>query len=223
MNKIKLSPSSLNLFLECPKCFWLEQNKKIHRPKGPFPSLPGGIDAVLKKYFDKFREKNDLPPEIKGQVKGKLFDDWELMKKWRNNLQGIRWHDSQIDADLMGALDECLVDKDYFIPLDYKTRGWLAKENSHIYYQNQLNVYTLLLEKNGFPYKNLAYILFYSPKEVKNFGDILFDVELREIKTDPQEAYRVFKNAVDILRNPQPKSHSECKFCSWGNDFLDFE
>ncbi len=220
---IVLSPSSLNLFLECPKCFWLAQNKGIHRPSGAFPSLPGGIDSILKEYFDKFREKGVLPPEIKGKVIGKLLDDKSLIAKWRANRVGIRFYDEKLDAELMGALDECLVEDDYYIPVDYKTRGWLAKEDSHSYYQNQLNVYTLLLERNGYKHKNFAYILFYSPKEVIGDGKILFNVEPRRVVVYPRHAYAVFEKAVKVLRGPQPESHSTCDFCAWGNDFLNFE
>lgn len=54
----KLSPSSLNLMLECPRCFWLQLVKKEKRPDTPFPSLPSGMDKVLKEHFDRFMEKH---------------------------------------------------------------------------------------------------------------------------------------------------------------------
>jgi len=56
---IKLSPSKLNLFLECSLCFWLNE-QGIHRPSGPFPSLPGGMDRKLKIYFDRYRTEGKL-------------------------------------------------------------------------------------------------------------------------------------------------------------------
>ncbi|HEY4498040.1 MAG TPA: PD-(D/E)XK nuclease family protein [Candidatus Paceibacterota bacterium] len=219
---IKLSPSALNLYLECPKCFWLERARGIHRPNGPFPSLPSGIDSVLKKYFDQFRGRGELPPEIKGKVEGKLLDN-PILQIWRQNLKGIRFYDEKLDAELMGALDDCLIDGDAYIPVDYKTRGWLAKDDSHTYYQNQLNVYTLLLEKNGYKHKDFAYLIFYSPKEVLEEGRILFNVEVRKVEVNPKVAYKVFEQAVELLRGPQPSAHSACQFCSWGNDFLNFE
>jgi hypothetical protein len=30
----KLSPSSINLMIDCPRCFWLQLVKKIRRTKG---------------------------------------------------------------------------------------------------------------------------------------------------------------------------------------------
>jgi len=70
---LRLSPSTLNLFIDCPRCFWLHINKRIHRPRGIFPSLPSGMDNVIKTYFDKYRKKGELPPELQNQVKEKLF------------------------------------------------------------------------------------------------------------------------------------------------------
>src|SRR3989344_3429829 len=66
--KIRLSPSALNIYLECQKCFWLEYKAGIHRPRGPFPSLPGGMDILIKKYFDSYRAVGKLPPEIVNQL-----------------------------------------------------------------------------------------------------------------------------------------------------------
>ena len=60
----KLSPSSLSLIKDCPRCFWLTNNKIWKRPSGIFPSLPSGMDKILKIHFDNFMEKNILPPEL---------------------------------------------------------------------------------------------------------------------------------------------------------------
>ena len=49
----------------------------IHRPRGVFPSLPGGMDNLIKKYFDTYRLQNKLPPEIDGKVEGVLMADLE--------------------------------------------------------------------------------------------------------------------------------------------------
>jgi len=60
----KLSPSSLNLMNECERCFWLDKHNVWKRPNGIFPSLPSGMDRILKTHFDKFRDKGLLPPEL---------------------------------------------------------------------------------------------------------------------------------------------------------------
>ena len=125
----KLSPSSLSLMDECQRCFWLVKHKKWSRPSGAFPSLPSGMDGILKKHFDKFRDKGELPPEIKNHSHTKdlkLFDNKELLKVWRSNLKGIRWEDEGGNI-LHGAVDNILISGKKLIVLDYKTRGFALK------------------------------------------------------------------------------------------------
>ena len=89
MKPLSLSPSSISLFLDCPRCFWLHHNKKKRRPGGPFPSLPSGMDKILKIHFDKHREKGTKPQEA-DKFDGKLFEDTEKFKVWQNNLKFLK-------------------------------------------------------------------------------------------------------------------------------------
>lgn len=222
--QIQLSPSSLNLFLECPKCFWLYKAKGIHRPEGPVSSLPNGMDLLIKKYFDKYRTSRKLPPEIEGKTEGKLFEDQKLLNNWRDwRNSNLRYEDKKLNAILRGGLDECFVLGNAYIPVDYKTRGFDLKKDSEKYYQNQLDCYTFLLQANGFPHLSFGYLIFYIPKEIKENGVVKFSIKPKKVKTNPNEAKRIFEEAVRMLRGPVPKSHSECKFCSWSNNRLNFE
>lgn len=225
MKDIRLSPSTLNLFLECPRCFWLHINENIHRPRGPFPSLPMGMDSVIKIYFDKYRAKNELPPEIQGKVEGKLINDLELLNKWRNWKTGLEYKDEVLGVSLFGALDDCLVDSStsseqvYYIPVDYKTRGSEPRKGeSEKYYGNQLNCYTLLLEENSRLVRNFGYLIYYYPKEVEGGGRFNFNVEVIRLNTDPKQAKKVIEDAVKLLNSPIPPHHSECEYCIWGRN-----
>ncbi len=208
----KLSPSSLGLMKECPRCFWLTKHKIWKRPSGAFPSLPSGIDRILKTHFDKFMKKGELPPELRenGLAKGvKLFENEELLKTWRNNLKGIEWHDKKGNI-LRGAVDNVLSRGKKLIVLDYKTKGYPVKENDHEYYQHQIDIYNFLLRKNGYATEDYSYLLFYVPSEVMETGEIVFDTELRKIKTDVGNAERLFSGALKLLNGRCPK-----KSCEW--------
>ena len=213
---IRLSPSTLNLFLECPRCFWLQINKGIHRPRGIFPSLPSGMDNVIKKYFDKFRIQGKLPPEIEGKVKGKLVPDSELVNKWRNWRTGLEYEDKNLGATLFGALDDCLVKEDLYIPIDYKTRGSAPnQDDSEKYYTNQLDCYALLLQENGYKVGNIAYLIYYYPDAVYENGKVDFKVEVVRMNINPERAKITLAQAVDLLKGPLPEKHSDCEYCSW--------
>jgi len=213
-NKIRLSPSSLNLFLDCPRCFWLEKNKNIKRPRGIFPSLPGGMDLVIKTYFDKYRVKNDLPPEVKGKLTGGLLADTSLLNKWRSwRTTDLCYEDKSLNAVLSGALDDCLIDGGYYMPLDYKTRGSDLNEDPRKYYQTQLDCYCLILEATGRKTKGLAYLLYYWPIAVSENGIVKFNVEPFKIETSIESAKKVFHDALILLSQEIPKPNSMCEYC----------
>ncbi len=208
-----LSPSSLSLLKDCPRCFWLKFNKGIKRPDGPFPSLPSGMDKILKIHFDSFMEKGKLPPELKeldGNVK--LFDDKELLEVWRNNLKGIQWKDKD-DNLFRGAVDNILKKGNKLIVLDYKTRGFPLKEDTADHYQDQLDIYNLLLRKNSYETEDYAYLLFYHPNKVHENGDVDFHAELVKMKVNVKNAEKIFKKAIKTLKGKIPKG--DCEFCRY--------
>ena len=205
---IRLSPSSLNLFLECPRCFWLYLNRKIERPRIPVATITTGLDRVVKEYFDIYRTKNILPPILKGKVPGKLISN--LPKKgW------LEYLDTKVNAKLGGYLDECLdLGSSFYAALDHKTRG-SAPSQIHSSYQLQMDAYTFLLEQNKFSTKRIAYIVYYFPNKINENNNFIFEVSVKEIKTNPERVKKVFYEAINIIRGPIPKINESCNFCKW--------
>jgi hypothetical protein len=211
----KFSPSSLSLLKDCPRCFWLQFNKDIKRPAGIFPSLPSGMDKILKIHFDSFMEKGELPPELKDcNDDCKLFDDIEVLKVWRSNFKGIRWTDKEGNL-FRGAVDNILKKGKKLIVLDYKTRGYPLKEDTAEHYQNQLDIYNFLLRKNGHETEDYAYLLFYHPDKVNGKGDVVFNTDLVKMKISVKNAENIFKNALKVLKGNMPKPAEECEYCKW--------
>ena len=211
----KISPSSMNLIEDCPRCFWLQIVKKISRPSGAFPSLPSGVDRMLKEHFDRFRDKDNLPPELKELKDVKLFNDKELLKKWRNNLKGIEYYDEENDVLLHGAVDNLLSKENKLIVLDYKTRGFALKEDTTHHYQGQLDIYNFLLRKNGYETEDYSYLLFYLPEQVMETGEFKFKNELIKMKIDVEHAEYLYKRAVKIVKGDCPEAGKDCVFCKW--------
>ena len=214
MPPYKFSPSSLSLLKDCPRCFWLKFNKDIKRPEGIFPSLPSGMDKILKIHFDSFMRKGELPPELKELKDVKLFDDEELLKVWRSNFKGIPWEDKEGNL-FRGAIDNILKKGNKLIVLDYKTRGYPLKEDTHEHYQNQMDIYNLLLRKNNYKTEDYAYLLFYHPDKVNENGDVVFNTDLIKMKVSIENAENIFKNALEVLKGKIPKASEECEYCRW--------
>lgn len=225
MSTIKLSPSTLNLFNDCPACFWLDKIKKIKRPRGIFPSLPGGMDRVIKKYFDECRAEEYLPIALSGEVTANLFPNQPTLNKWRNwRASSLFYEDQELQVKLSGALDDCLLTEDgCHIPLDYKTRGSRMKESpveySKKYYQTQLDCYTLMLEASGFKTNGIAYLVYYWPAEAMADGIFQFHVESVLIETNIESAKEIIKKAVELLNEPvlpgwAKTKATSCEYCN---------
>ena len=215
---IQLSPNSLNLFLECPHCFWLEKKKGIRRPQ-PYPyALNAAVDMLLKKEFDVYRAKGEVHPLILAhKIPAKLFHNQNLLDQWRNNFEGLRYFDSELNATLFGAVDDVLeFEGGKLAPLDYKSTG-SSVPTVYDRFQIQMDVYAYLLEKNGFLTPRKGYLAFYIVDKSNGFGDRLpFRKELHEIDTDPSYVRQLFSDAVATLQRALPPLHSQdCQYEKW--------
>ncbi|OQA56279.1 MAG: PD-(D/E)XK nuclease superfamily protein [Candidatus Omnitrophica bacterium ADurb.Bin277] len=217
----QVSPSGLNLFKDCPRCFWLEKVRGIKRPRGIFPSLPGGMDRVIKLYFDTFRAKASLPPELhaRDEFRGlRLYEDHARLERWRNWRTGLEYFEN--GGRLFGALDDLLVAGEACVPFDYKTKGSPTSEEDAVrYYQTQLDCYALMLEANGLKTAGYGFLLYYSPKEAGENGNVLFEIQPVRIATDIERAKSLFRQSAAVTEGPAPKASANCEYCNWLEKF----
>src|SRR6056297_1662644 len=86
----KLSRSKIDLFLECPRCFYIDNKLGVRRPRGyPF-TLNSAVDELLKKEFDILREKGETHKIIKGYGVDAKPTTHKKLDKWRNVFEGIQ-------------------------------------------------------------------------------------------------------------------------------------
>ncbi|MCM8809111.1 MAG: PD-(D/E)XK nuclease family protein [Candidatus Omnitrophica bacterium] len=215
--RISLSANSLNIFRECERCFYLQIKHNISRPRGPMPSIASGIDSLIKMYFEHFREKNKLPPFLKGKVDGKLI----------TNLKKTYYYDIESNNKyyLWGHLDEVIQLPDgLYIPLDHKTRASLPQGEPHDAYKFQLSIYSLLLKKeNKGKEVDLGYLVYYYPEkklidydanDIKNI--INFSFEVKEVKLEIKETKEIIENAIKCIeKNKLPDKGANCEYCNW--------
>ncbi len=120
-----------------------------------------------------------------------------------------------IDNLFRGAVDNILKKGNKLVVLDYKTRGYPLKDDTADHYQDQLDIYNLLLRKNNYETEDYAYLLFYYPNKVHKNGDVDFHTNLIKMKVNIKNAEKIFKDALSVLKGRIPKSSEECKYCEW--------
>ncbi len=202
---LKISRSGLKLFLECPRCFWLDLHHKIKRPPGYPYTLSAAVDYLVKREFDKYRVEGTLPPVLKnaGIKDAKLYSGPEL-QEWRNNFKGIAYWDEDLNAILYGAVDDILEYSDGSLAVvDYKSSG--SREIT-IYddYQKQMDVYNYILQQKGHDTYPEAYFVFY--KVIKEgetgFANALkFTEEVKTVKVNKEWVGPAFEAAVELARS----------------------
>ena len=121
---------------------------------------------------------------------------------------------------LSGAFDDLLVKEGRTIPFDYKTKGSpTSEEDATKYYQTQLDCYALMLEANGLKPLGYGFLLYYSPKQVGENGQVTFEIQPIKIDTDTERAKGLFQKALAILSEPAPRASANCEYCGWLEQF----
>lgn len=221
---MNFSPSGMNAFTECPRCFWLEKKHKLKWPRGAYPSLPNGMDAILKKHYDSYRrEAAGHPPELVGQVPGKLFQDAKRLKEFRGFGFGRGGIQVQFKEALVTAcLDDLLEFEDgTFGVIDYKTRGWAPKEGDTAkYYGTQADGYRWALEKGaGLKTAPEARFIYYWPKAISGYAEeaaiSAFNVQVVTIQSDPARFEALISQAIICLSGPIPPHSPTCERCAY--------
>lgn len=229
-----LSHSKLTLLAGsdgCPRCFYLHCKDKLERPRGPFPSLPGGIDDRMKVYFDQYR--GSLPPTLKGHLPGVLWGDADKIRKvrhWRSNASPLipTPHGT---VSLIGAFDDILEREDGFLSIiDGKSRGSVPPAGyAEQYGQTQADLYNLQMKMSGMNPHPETFFVYFTPQDFDSeytLSDCLpvrFDVTVQTVIAHPEDAMDLIMKATEILAGERPASDPRCAHCLWAKSIGDLE
>lgn len=161
----KLSRSKIELFKQCPRCFWLGERLKIKRPSGPPFNINKTIDELYKKEFDKHRaDGTPHPIMLENKLDAVPYQHKDL-DTWRYNFTGVTTVHEPTNLHIFGAIDDVWVNPEgELIVVDYKATS-KNKEVSidsdwQISYKRQLEVYQWLLRQNGFIVSDTGYFVY---------------------------------------------------------------
>jgi CRISPR/Cas system-associated exonuclease Cas4 (RecB family) len=175
----KVSRSKIELFMQCPRCFWLDTRLKIKRPSSPPFNINKTIDELYKKEFDRHRAAGTPHPIMTdNQIKAIPFAHNDL-DKWRFNFTGVTALHEATNLHVFGAIDDVWVNENgELIVVDYKATS-KNKEVSidsdwQISYKRQLEVYQWLLRQNGFKVSDTGYFVYTNARiDLDGFNDRL--------------------------------------------------
>jgi len=220
----RLSRTRIDLFLNCPRCFYLDRKRGVDRPPGfPF-SLNSAVDKLLKKEFDVLREKGEAHPLMKKFDIDAIPLKHEKLNEWRDALKGgITYLDKKTNFLVTGGIDDVWVNKDgEFIIVDYKATSKDEEVSLdadwQIGYKRQMEIYQWLFRKNGFKVSDTGYFVYCNgnTENEKFDAKLEFDIKIIPYKGDDSWVEKSIKDAYECLNsNVLPRASADCDFCNY--------
>jgi CRISPR/Cas system-associated exonuclease Cas4 (RecB family) len=228
----KLSRSKIDLFLECPRCFYMDNKLGVKRVPGfPF-SINSAVDHLLKQEFDAFRVKNEQHPLQKEYGVDARPVAHDELDEWRRNFGGVRYLHKKTGFLVTGAIDDLSINgEDEYIVVDYKAtaKEEAVKELDKEWqdgYKRQMEVYQWLLRQNGLKVSDTGYFVYCTGKMDRQAFDkrIDFDVNLIAYKGDDSWVEKTLLEIKKCLDSGVvPKSGKDCDHCSYFNSRKQFD
>ena len=128
----RLSRSKIDLFLNCPRCFYLDRKLGVAQPPGyPF-ALNSAVDKLLKKEFDIHRAKGTPHPLMETYGIDAIPLAHQKIDEWRDSLRrGITAKIDNTNVIVTGGVDDVWVSpagesfdkaQDKLFIVDYKAK-----------------------------------------------------------------------------------------------------
>lgn len=218
----RLSRSKIDLFLNCPRCFYIDRRLGVGQPPGyPF-SLNSAVDKLLKKEFDIHRAKGTIHPLMKHYGIEAVPLDHEKLNEWRDSLRaGITFRIDGTNIIVTGGVDDIWVNPTgVLLIVDYKATSKEGEVNLdadwQIGYKRQMEIYQWLFRSNGFEVSKTGYFVYCNGITDRTAfdGKLEFDIKIIPYIGDDKWVEPTIKKAIDCLKNNKiPDSGSDCDFC----------
>lgn len=228
----RLSRSKIDLYINCPRCFYLDRKLGVAQPPGyPF-SLNSAVDKLLKKEFDTHRVNGTAHPLMKAYGIDAVPLSHEKINEWRDSLRaGITFKIDSENVVITGGVDDVWVKPDgEFIIVDYKAT---SKEEEvtldadwQIGYKRQMEIYQWLFRKNGFKVSSTGYFVYCNgDTDKKAFdGKLEFDIKIIPYIGDDSWVEKTILNAIACLKSDvMPKSGLDCDYCQYRKAVKQYE
>lgn len=173
----KVSRSKIELFMQCPRCFWLDVRLKITRPNSPPFNINKAIDELFKKEFDVYRGKKQPHPLMVEFGVDAIPFTHDQLDTWRDTFVGVSTLHEPTNLHVFGGIDDVWADQNgNLIVVDYKATakdGEVSIDSTwQMSYKRQLEVYQWLLRRNGFEVSDTGYFVYTNGRlDLDGFND----------------------------------------------------
>ena len=219
-----LSRTGVDLFVQCPRCFYLEKRLGTGRPPGfPF-SLNSAVDKLLKKEFDGHRAKGSAHPLMKAYGIDAVPFAHEMLDEWRDALRrGVKRLHEPTGMIIRGGIDDVWVNpKGELHIVDYKATSKSSEVNLDAEwqggYKRQMEIYQWLFRGNGFTVSPIGYFVYCNGNADKEAFDARLEFDIKILPYAGDDSWidgTLNEIKACLLSDALPAAKTECDYCAY--------
>lgn len=224
----RLSRSKIDLFLECPRCFYLDRRLKISRPSMPGFSLNNAVDALLKNEFDLLRKNGESHELMKKYKIDAVPMQHPELGVWRDDVHryvGAAVLHKPTNLMVQGIIDDVWKDSQgKMLIVDYKatsTTKEISLEDKYKQgYKRQMEIYQWIFRAMGHDVSDTGYFVFANAtKNREKFdGKLEFDLTIISHKGDTSWIEpTITKIKACLMDDTVPAASETCEYCTFAD------
>lgn len=221
-----ISRSKIELFTQCPRCFYMETRLGLGRPSTPPFTLNSAVDSLLKNEFDLLRQKGQKHELMERYAIDCVPFSHPDLPQWRGEVkafEGAIVHDERSGLTVNGLVDDLWQDKDgNLVIVDYKatstTKEISLDDEWKQGYKRQMEVYQWIYRKLGFKVSNTGYFIFANAlKNLPKFdGRLEFAMSVIPYVGNDHWVPLTLLEMRETLDSPHiPDASPECEYCAY--------
>lgn len=221
-----ISRSKIDLFLECPRCFYLDRRLGLGRPSMPGFALNSAVDALLKNEFDLLRKKGQAHELMKKYKIDAIPFSHPDLPIWRDDVYkfvGAFVVHKPTNLKICGIIDDVWVNKKQeLLIVDYKstsTSSEISLEDEYKQgYKKQMEVYQWIFRKMGFEVNNTGYFVYANASKNRLKFDARLEFELSIIPHKGSDKWvepTIFEIKKCLESKKIPSPNPNCEFCMY--------
>ncbi len=227
LEPFRLSRTKIDLFIDCPRCFYLDRRMLVSRPQPYSYNINTAVDILLKKEFDTYREKRTAHPYMVEAGISAIPFAHEDMDKWRMNFTGGETLHKETNLEIFGAVDDIWIhtdgpEKGKLIIVDYKATSKDGEVSLDADWQDgyrrQMEVYQWIFRGMGFEVSDTGYFVYANAlRGSENFNNKLdFDVKIIPYVGNTAWIDTTLVKIKKCLDDDRiPKEKETCEFCAY--------
>ncbi|HUW71763.1 MAG TPA: PD-(D/E)XK nuclease family protein [Candidatus Humimicrobiaceae bacterium] len=222
-----ISRSKIDLFLECPRCFYLDRRLGVSRPDMPGWSLNSAVDQLLKNEFDLLRKNGESHKlMVQYKIDAIPFSHPDL-SNWRDDTFrhiGANAIHKKTGLNICGIIDDIWINKKNkeLIIVDYKatsTSKEISLEDEYKQgYKKQMEIYQWIFRQMGFNVSKVGYFLFANAGKNRPEFDGKLEFVTSILSYEGDDSW-IDSTIVDIKKcldyDKIPAASEKCNYCGY--------